>query len=102
MKSKLSLHIMNWDPVDVTNQWLEHVRPPLFKVMDIGLTDNKVEDARRFLAQGGIVIGRAALETEDYRPPVPSDEKLATYNPRAAAQEIFERMRPEMDKMGGA
>lgn len=96
MKSKLSLHIMNWDPPDQTNEIIQHIQPRVIKVMDSGLSDNKIEDARRFLPPGGIVVGRVFFDN----PPVPTDDNLETYNPRAAAQETFDAMRQDMDKLG--
>ena len=96
MKSKLSLHIMNWDPPDQTNEIIERIQPRVIKVMDSGLSDNKIEDARRFMPSDGIVVGRVFFDS----PPVPTDDNLNTYNPRAAAQETFDAMRQDMDKLG--
>lgn len=96
MKSKLSLHIMNWDPPDKTNEIIDRIQPRVIKVMDSGLSDNKIEDARRFMPPDGIVVGRVFFDN----PPVPTDDNLKTYNPRAAAQETFDAMRQDMDKLG--
>lgn len=97
MKSKLSLHIMNWDPPEKTNDVLDHIQPRVIKVMDGGLSDNKIADARGHLPAGAIVVGRVYFEN----PPVPTDDNLTTYNPAAAAQQTFDAMRQDMDKMGG-
>lgn len=97
MKSKLSLHIMNWDPPEKTNEILDHIQPRIIKVMDGGLSDNKIADARGHLPAGAIVVGRVYFDN----PPVPTDDNLATYNPAAAAQQTFDMMRQDMDKMGG-
>jgi hypothetical protein len=96
MKSKLSLHIMNWDPPDKTNEVIERIQPRVIKVMDSGLSDNKIEDARRVLPAGAIVVGRVFFDN----PPVPTDTNLDTYNPAAAAQATFDMMRQDIDKMG--
>lgn len=96
MKSKLSLHIMNWDPPDKTNDILARIQPRVIKVMDSGLSDNKIEDARRVLPGDAIVVGRVYFDN----PPVPTDDNLASYNPTAAAQQTFDMMRQDMDKMG--
>jgi len=96
MKSKLSLHIMNWDPPDKTNEIIERIQPRVIKVMDSGLSDNKIEDARRLMPAGAIVVGRVFFDN----PPVPTDANLETYNPIAAAQQTFDMMRQDMDKMG--
>ena len=96
MKSNLSLHIMNWDPPDKTNDIIARIQPRVIKVMDSGLSDNKIEDARRVMPAGAIVVGRVFFDN----PPVPTDANLDTYNPIAAAQQTFDMMRQDMDKMG--
>lgn len=96
MRTKLSLHIMNWEPLDATTRFLEVARPRVIKVMDSGLSDNKLDQARGFLPPGGIVVGRVYFDN----PNVPNDDNLTTYNPRAAAQETFNAMRQDIDKMG--
>lgn len=96
MKSKLTLHIMNWDPPDKTNDVIARIQPRVIKVMDSGLSDNKIEDARRLLPEGAIVVGRVFFDN----PPVPTDTNLETYNPTAAAHQTFDAMRQDIDKMG--
>lgn len=96
MKSKLSLHIMNWDPVERTNAFLERAQPPLLKVMDSGLNDSKIEDVKRNIAPGTLVIGRIYFEHQQ----APTDENLTTYDPVGAAQATFGAMQEQIGKMG--
>lgn len=96
MKSKLTLHIMNWDPPDKTNDVLARIQPRVIKVMDSGLSDNKIEDARRLMPEGAIVVGRVFFDN----PPVPTDTNLETYDPVSAAHQTFDAMRQDIDKMG--
>lgn len=96
MRSKLSLHIMNWDPVEKTNNFIERTQPPVLKVMDGGLNDSKLEEAKRNLAPGTLVIGRIYFQNQQ----APTDENIETYNPLAAAQATFGAMQEQVGKMG--
>lgn len=98
MKSKLTFHIMNWDPPDATLEAIERIQPRVLKVMDSGLRDDIIEQARRVMPSGALVVGRVYFR--DPQPTVPTDDNLETFNPRAAAQETFDKMWQDVDKMG--